>query len=155
MPKPIRPVRFADKLRDDARLSNAAYLACLQLAANAAWQIEAQTSRSPDEPQRNAKSTEGPSRPGQSCGGCTSAEAWSIWSGRVTPAPTFPPLLPPRRQRSLQLLQHHPLVRPSSQDRLGDFWREQQRQDLTDSATGTHLGWARVTVLSDMPLNRP
>ena len=38
-----------------------------------------------------------------------------------------PLLLPPYRQRPLQLLQHHPLVRPPAQDRLDDFWREHQQ----------------------------
>ncbi len=36
-------------------------------------------------------------------------------------------LLPHHRQRPLQPLQHHPLVRPPAEDRLNDV-RRQQRQ---------------------------
>ena len=47
-----------------------------------------------------------------------------------------PPLLhPPHRQRPLQPLQHHPLVRPPAEDRLDDVRRQQrQPQDAADVA---------------------
>ena len=42
-------------------------------------------------------------------------------------------LLPPHRQRPLQPLQHHPLVRPPAEDRLDDVRRQQrQPQDAAD-----------------------
>ena len=64
--------------------------------------------------------------------------------GRTGPGNRPPLLLPPHRQRPLQPLQHHPLIRPAAEDRLDDV-RRQQRQpqdpDEQDLLTLSGSGW--------------
>jgi hypothetical protein len=45
--------------------------------------------------------------------------------GRATPGNRSPLLVPPHRQRPLQLPQHHLLIRPPAEDRLNDVRRQQ------------------------------
>jgi hypothetical protein len=77
------------------------------------------------------------------------------------PAEVVALLLPSRWQRTLQLLQHHPLIRPPRKDRLNNVRRQQrQPQEPAHVTLGDVLGIAdlahrRIDALVQQPLPPP
>ena len=61
--------------------------------------------------------------------------SWQFAATRIGPCNRPPLLLPPHLQRPLQLLQHHPLIRPPAEDRLDEVRRQQREaQDSADAS---------------------